>query len=74
MRLLHISLALLLLASGDALYTRGLAMRDAYRAAYCSGKRPSPVPMSSAELFLLASILGVGIAGIWVGIVWRAAQ
>jgi len=26
-----------------------------------------------ADLMLLASILGAGIAGIWVGIVWRAA-
>lgn len=26
------------------------------------------------ELVLLASILGVGIAGVWIGMVWRAAQ
>lgn len=29
--------------------------------------------MSAAELFLLASIVGVGLAGIWIGIIWRAA-
>lgn len=29
--------------------------------------------VSAADLFLLASIVGVGIAGVWVGIVWRAA-
>ncbi|AWC25480.1 hypothetical protein CO731_04977 [Aminobacter sp. MSH1] len=29
--------------------------------------------MSAADLFLLASIVGVGIAGVWVGIVWRVA-
>lgn len=29
--------------------------------------------LSAADLFLLASIVGVGIAGVWVGIVWRAA-
>lgn len=28
--------------------------------------------LSSADLFLLASIVGVGIAGVWLGIVWRA--
>jgi hypothetical protein len=28
--------------------------------------------LSSADLFLLASIVGVGIAGVWIGIVWRA--
>lgn len=35
--------------------------------------RPAAAPMSAAELFLLASIVGVGLAGIWVGIIWRAA-
>lgn len=73
MRLLRISLALLLLAAGNALFRRGRAMREAYRVAY-STPRPARVTMSSAELFLLASILGVGIAGVWIGIVWRAAQ
>lgn len=29
--------------------------------------------LRSVDLFLLASIVGVGIAGIWLGIVWRAA-
>lgn len=29
--------------------------------------------LSAADLFLLASIVGVGIAGVWLGIVWRAA-
>jgi hypothetical protein len=73
MRLIRISVALLLLAAGNALSRRGLAMREAYRVAYGT-QRPAPGPMSSAELFLLASILGVGIAGVWIGIVWRAAQ
>ncbi|PWJ73858.1 hypothetical protein C7441_12542 [Pseudaminobacter salicylatoxidans] len=72
MRLLRISLALLLLATGNALYRHGLAMHAAYRAAYCSGRRPAS--MSPAELLLLGSIVGVGIAGVWVGIVWRVAQ
>lgn len=27
-----------------------------------------------AELLLLGSIVGVGIAGVWIGIVWRVAQ
>lgn len=71
MRLLRISLALLLLAAGNALFRRGLAMREAYRVAY-SAPRPATRRMSATELFLLASILGVGIAGVWIGIVWRA--
>ncbi|MBB4653282.1 hypothetical protein GGQ99_005067 [Aminobacter niigataensis] len=28
--------------------------------------------LSAADLFLLASIVGVGVAGVWVGMVWRA--
>lgn len=28
--------------------------------------------LSAADLFFLASIVGVGIAGVWIGIVWRA--
>ncbi|PWJ75254.1 hypothetical protein C7441_12136 [Pseudaminobacter salicylatoxidans] len=30
--------------------------------------------LQPAELLLLGSIVGVGIAGVWIGIVWRAAQ
>lgn len=33
---------------------------------------PAMAPMFAADLFLLASIVGVGIAGVWIGIVWRA--
>lgn len=36
-----------------------------------SSLRPSPA-LSAPDLFLLAAIVGVGIAGVWVGIVWRA--
>lgn len=72
MRLIRISLALLLLAAGNALFRRGLAMREAYRVAYGT-PRPARATMSSAEMVLLASILGVGIAGVWIGMVWRAA-
>lgn len=71
MRLIRISLALLLLAAGNALCDRGMAMLAAYRAAYGT-PRLAPARWSAAELILLVSILGVGIAGVWVGMVWRA--
>lgn len=35
--------------------------------------RLGPAPMSAADLFLISSIVGVGIAGVWIGVVWSAA-
>lgn len=74
MRLVRIWLAFALMVVGSFIFLRGVSMHEAYKADYLAGQRPARAPMSAADLFLLASILGVGIAGVWIGMVWRAAQ
>lgn len=69
MILARLIIARAMLKVSNALYAYGMSIAAAAKADLVDRQ-----PMHPVEFALLALIVGTGISGIWIGIVWRAAQ
>ena len=69
MILARLIIARVMLKLSNVLYAYGMGMATAAKA-----DRVNRQPMHTVEFALLALIVGSGISGVWIGIVWRAAQ